>query len=390
MLFRTGHHNVFAYHLPVKIIFGRPAATALREELELLQARRVLLISDPGLARLGLVEQMQTSLDENNRVIIPFTNISSNPTSDDVATALDMARANQVQTIIALGGGSAIDVSKAVAMLMTNGGSYADYQWKGKDITQPSLPLLAVPTTAGTGSEVSKVAVIIDPEQPFKKGVLSPMMFARAAILDPELTRTLPPTITAATGIDAFTHALEAYIGRRANPYTDMLALTSLEVIWQHLPRAVADGNDMTARSNMLLAATWAGTAMDHAGLGLIHSLSGPITSTLHLHHGLTNGILLPHVLRFNLPSIPYERRQRLKHIVGLNTDAPDDVLVETIAQFVHDLGLPNRLGQVADISRLSDYDPMVEDTIRMAMTPNNPRPVTTTDVTALLNDLLQ
>jgi len=380
---------LFTYHLPVKIIFGQPAVIALNNELDALHARRVLLVSDPGLKSLGLVEQVRAGLDAVDRAVIPFTDIHGNPTSDDVAAALTLARANQVQAIIALGGGSAIDVGKAAAMLMTNGGRYVDYQWGGKAITQPSLPLLAVPTTAGTGSEASKVAVIVDPDRPFKKGVLTPLMFARTAILDPELTRTLPPAITAATGIDAFTHAMEAYTGRRANLHTDMLALTALQSIWRALPRAVANGDDMPARSEMMLAATWAGTAMDHAGLGLIHSLSGPLTSALHLHHGLTNAMLLPHVLRFNLPAIARERRQQLKRLTGLDADAPDDVLVETLVRFVHSLGLPARLDQVADVSRLPDRSTIATDTLRMAMTPNNPRSVTAAEVETLLEAML-
>jgi alcohol dehydrogenase len=300
-----------------------------------------------------------------------------------------LAKELQAQAIVALGGGSPIDVGKGIAMLMANGGSYVDYQWGGRTITQRSLPLIAIPTTAGTGSEVSKVAVIVDPERPFKKGVLNPLMFPHVAVLDPELTRSLPPSLTAATGIDAFTHALEAYTGRRANPYTDMLALAALETIWLALPQAMANGDDMEARQEMLMASTWAGTAMDHAGLGLIHSLSGPLTGALHLHHGLTNAILLPPVLQFNLPAISHERLARLKQTFGLDPESPDEVLVETIIQFVHKLGLPTHLKEVADLSELHDTEYLVEDTLRMAMTPNNLRPVTTSDIDSLLDELI-
>ena len=379
---------MFTYHLPTKIIFGQSVLEALSNELDLLMAQRLLLVSDPGLAEVGLVEQILAGLSARGREIVSFTAVSSNPTSAEVAAGLALAREMDAQAIIALGGGSPIDVGKGIAMLMSNGGSYADYQWGGKAITQRSLPLLAAPTTAGTGSEVSKVAVIVDPERSFKKGVLNPLMFAHAAVLDPALTRSLPPGLTAATGIDALTHALEAYTGRRANPYTDMLALAALETIWWALPRAVGDGDDMEAREAMMLAALWAGTSMDHAGLGLIHSLSGPLTGALHLHHGLTNAILLPPVLRFNLPAIAPERRARLKQTFGLAPNADDEALVDTLADFVRTLGLPTRLAEVADLSALRDETGLVEDTLRMAMTPNNPRPVTATDVEALLLSL--
>jgi len=376
----------FQYHLPTKIIFARPALEALAKELDLLEAGRVLLVSDPGLADIGLVEHIQAGLSSEGRAIVPFTQVSSNPTSAEVAAGLARARELQAQAIISLGGGSPIDVGKGVAMLMANGGAYADYQWGGKAITRRSLPLLAVPTTAGTGSEVSKVAVIVDPERPFKKGVLSPLMFPHAAIADPELTRSLPPWLTAATGMDAFVHALEAYTGRRANPYTDMLALSALETAWWVLPRAVGDGDDMEAREAMMLAALWAGTAMDHAGLGLIHSLSGPLTGQFHLHHGLTNAILLPPILRFNLPAIVPERRERLKQTFCLPTDAEDEALVDTLTDFVRSLGLPTRLAEIADLSGLSDLTGViVDDALRMAMTPNNPRSPTAADIETLL-----
>ncbi len=377
------------YHLPTKIIFGHPAPEALNHELHQLNAKRVLLVSDFGLDAIGAVELLQSGLSADGLEIVPFIDISSNPTSDEVAAGLSLAKELQAQAIVALGGGSPIDVGKGIAMLMANGGSYVDYQWGGRAITQRNLPLVAVPTTAGTGSEVSKVAVIVDPERPFKKGVLNPLMFPHAAVLDPELTRSLPPSLTAATGIDAFTHALEAYTGHRANPYTDMLALAALETIWWALPQAIADGDDMEARHEMLMASTWAGTAMDHAGLGLIHSLSGPLTGALHLHHGLTNAILLPPVLQFNLPGISHERLARLKQTFGLDPESPDEVLIETIIQFVHKLGLPTGLKEVADLSELRDTNYLVEDTLRMAMTPNNPRPVTATDVDSLLDELI-
>jgi alcohol dehydrogenase len=282
-------------------------------------------------------------------------------------------------------------------MLMANGGAYADYQWGGKPITRRSLPVIAVPTTAGTGSEVSKVMVIVDPARPFKKGVLSPLMFTHAAILDPELTRSLPPLMTAATGMDAFVHALEAYSGKRANPFTDRLALAALETIWDWLPQATADGNDLEARQQMMLAAVWAGIAMDQAGLGLVHSLSGPLTGHLHLHHGLANALLLPYVLAFNLPAIAPERRSRLLALAGLPADAGDEQLVAAVAQFVQGLGLPVSLDELPEAATWHDVDQpdwsataeaIAEETTRMVLLGNNPRPATVEDCAAILGKM--
>lgn len=375
----------FTFHLPTKIVFNQPAAETLKIELMALKVRRVLLVSDPGLAQLGVVDQLQTQLAAAGYAMTSFVEVSSNPTTIEVAAGLTLAQAQAVQAIVAVGGGSAIDVAKAIAMLLANGGVYADYQWGAKPITQPSYPLLAVPTTAGTGSEVSRVAVIVDPERPFKKGVLSPLMFPQAAVIDAELTRSLPPLLTAATGIDAFIHALEAYIGRRAHPFTDQLALAALETAWTALPQAVAQGDDMAARQAMMRVALWGGIAMDQAGLGLIHALSGPLTSHLHLHHGLANALILPHALRFNLPAIPPARRQHLNEAFGLPLDASGDLLVEKLARFVIDLGLPGQLSDLAAPLEGVDWAVIAEETTRMVLLNNNPRPVSSADCDMIL-----
>lgn len=383
----------FAFTLPTQVIFGQPAVETLKAQLRALGAARVLLVSDRGLAQLGWPDQFCAALQDSGLTVAVFTGISTNPTTTEVHAGLAMGEGQQVEALVALGGGSAIDVAKAIAMLLANGGRYADYQWGGKAITQRSLPVIAIPTTAGTGSEVSKVMVIVDPERPFKKGVLSPLMFAHAAIIDPELTRSLPPLMTAATGMDAFVHALEAYTGKRANPFTDQLAVAAMEFTWRNLPRAVKDGTDMEARQQMSLAAVWGGIAMDQAGLGLVHSLSGPLTGHLHLHHGLANALLLPYVLAFNLPAIAPERRSRLLTIAGLPADASDQQLVEAVAQFVQGLGLPvtlNELPEAAswDGERMPDWSAIAEETTRMVLLGNNPRPATAEDCAAILTQM--
>lgn len=381
--------NPFIYHLPTKIIFGQPAAEAIKAELTTLDAKRVLFVSDPGLAQAGLVEPITAELAAGGFQITPFTAVSSNPTTTEVAAGLALAQEENIQALIALGGGSPIDVAKAIAMLLANGGSYADYQWGGRAITRPSYPLLAVPTTAGTGSEVSRVAVIVDPAKPFKKGVLSRMMFPHAAIIDPELTRTQPAWLTAAAGMDAFIHSLEAYLGRRSHPFTDQFALAGLRTAWTALPQATHHGDDLAARQAMMLAALWGGIAMDHAGLGLIHALSGPLTSHLHLHHGLANALIVPHVLRFNLPAIAPERRQTLTEIVGLPLEAEAEALVASLAHFVTGLGLPARLADLDLPLATVNWDAIAEETTRMVLIQNNPRPASVEDCRAVVETML-
>lgn len=379
----------FTFHLPTKIVFGRPAGEAVPAELKALDAKNALLVSDSGLAELGLVGQLQAALQQAGIDVTAFTAVSSNPTTDEMSAGLEIARDRQVTALVALGGGSSIDVAKGIAMLLANGGAYADYQWGGKAITRRSWPLIAVPTTAGTGSEVSKVAVISDPANPFKKGVLSPLMFPHAAVVDPELTRSLPPGLTAATGMDAFIHALEAFVGKRANPFTDHLALGAMRMAWAFLPRATRAVDDLTARSQMMLAALWGGMAMDHAGLGLIHALSGPLTSHLHLHHGLANALILPHVVRYNLPAIPAARRQILNALFGLEAAAGDEAMVSALAQYVRQLGLPASLSQLEIPLDKVDWEAIAEETTRMVLIGNNPRPATASDCRALLEQMV-
>lgn len=376
----------FSFEMPVRIVWGSPAAAALTEVLDGLGARRVLVVTDPGVAATGLPAEIAAALAGAGIDSVVHAEVSGNPTVGDVAAARARAGEHRSDALVAVGGGSAIDTAKAAAMLMANGGEYADYQWEGRPVTRRSLPLAAVPTTAGTGSEVSKVAVISDPAQPFKKGVASPLMFARAAVLDPLVTVGLPPQVTAATGMDAFVHALEAYTGRATNPISDLLALESLRLCAASLERATRDGSDLAARRSMMLAALYGGMAMDQAGLGLVHALSGGLCSQLHLHHGLANALLLPYVADFNGPAIAEDRRRAVNEIMGLDSEAPPAALTDAFTGLVEALGLPvglaDRRADTADL----DWDAVAEESMRMVMIPNNPRPVTVEDCRSLLD----
>ena len=384
----VGEHdmiNPFTFHLPTKLVWHTPASEAVAEEIKALEGWRTLIVTDPGVAGAGLLDPLTAALEDALVDVAVYSDVTGNPTTADVAAARSLAEQFDAAAIVALGGGSAIDTAKATAMLMTNPGEYHEYQWEGRTIIERSLPFVAVPTTAGTGSEVSKVAVISDESQPFKKGVLSPLMFAHVAVIDPELTVGLPAPITAATGIDAFVHALEAYTGRRTNPVSDTLALRSLELCVNHLQRATDDGSDLDARSGMMLAAVFGGAAMDQSGLGLVHALSGGICSHLHLHHGLANALILPYAAGFNAGHIAPDRQARLNEVFGLPGDAPDTALVESLTELVRSLGLPVGLGDRRDEIDGTDWDAVVDESMRMVMIQNNPRAVTTDDCRALI-----
>jgi len=212
-------------------------------------------------------------------------------------------------------------------------------------------------------------------------------MFAHVAVLDPRVTVKLPPHLTAATGMDAFIHALEAYTGKRTNPLSDLLALESMRLTFASLEAATVDGSDLDARAAMMLAAVYGGMAMDQAGLGLVHALSGGICSHLHLHHGLANAMILPYAVEFNLPAIPTERLRAVTDIVGLGQGARPDQLVDVLDDFVRRLGLPVGLGDWDDHHDV-DWDEVAAESMRMVMVHNNPRRVTVEDCHAILTSM--
>ena len=376
----------FVFNLPTKLVWHTPAGEAVAAELRALEGWRTLVVTDPGIAGAGLLDPVTSALEDAEIEVVVHAEVSGNPTTADVAAARSIAEQFEAEAIVALGGGSAIDTAKATAMLLANGGEYHEYQWEGRPIVQRSVPFVAVPTTAGTGSEVSKVAVISDESEPFKKGVLSPLMFAHVAVLDPQLTVGLPAPITAATGIDAFVHALEAYTGRRTNPVSDMLAMESIRLCLANLQRATDDGSDLDARSGMMLAAVFGGAAMDQSGLGLVHALSGGICSHLHLHHGLANALILPYAAGFNAGHIAPDRQARLNEMFGLPDGAPDTALVDSLTEMVRSLDLPVGLSDRLDENDGTDWDAVIDESMRMVMMQNNPRTVTAEDCRELID----
>ncbi len=375
----------FTFQMSTRVIWHSPASEAVVSQAQAFGAAKVLLVTDPGVAATGLPSEIGAALEDVGVDVATYAAVSGNPTTADVAATRTLADTHNSDVIVAVGGGSAIDTAKATAMLLANGGDYGDYQWDGRPITQRSHPFVAVPTTAGTGSEVSKVTVISDPTQPFKKGVLSPLMFAHAAVIDPTVTLGLPPHLTAATGMDAFIHALEAYTGLNANPVSDMLALESMRLALDSLDRATHDGADLGARRQMMLAAVFGGMAMDQSGLGLVHALSGGLCSHLHLHHGMANALLLPYVVDFNMPAIADDRRRVLNRLFALGPDASGDQLIDALTTLVSKLDLPIGLAGRRDETATLDWDAVAEESMRMIMIKNNPRPVTIEDCRSLL-----
>ncbi len=307
--------------------------------------RKVLIVTDPGVQQAGLVDVVARSLAAAGLEHTVFGDVEGNPTVENVAAGHEAQKGTAAEVVIAVGGGSAIDAAKAVALLATNGGRIHDYEGFEKLTSRP-LPLLAVPTTVGTGSETTKGAVISDHAQHHKIIVVSDMMYPATGYLDPRMVTSLPASICAWTGIDALTHAIEGYVAKGANGFSDGLNIEAIRRIGRFL-RPASKG-DPEALHEMQIAAAMAGAGFHNAGLGLAHALANTIGGYFPTHHGATNGVLLPHVMQFNLPAA-LGRFGTIAAALGEDTRNLSDeraaqASVDAVAQLISDIGAPATL----------------------------------------------
>jgi alcohol dehydrogenase class IV len=315
----------------------------------------VVLVTDRGLASGPLVAQVRDLLVAAGRSIEVYSDIDPNPDEPMVErltfrlrSLMSEHREHTVQVVV-LGGGSAMDTAKAAVCMAPNEGPMSDYQWEGRKFEKAPLPLFAVPTTAGTGSEVTGVTVIAS--RSTKKGIKQDAVFPVCAVLDPQLMVTLPPSLTASTGMDALTHGIEAYVGRNRNPLVRSLAASAVSLVSRNLIRAYQDGSDLEAREAMAHGSLLAGLAMDQGGLGIVHSLSSALCGILHVAHGEGNALLLPYGMRYNLPYATADLSD-LAWLMGMDTrDTNQEEAARRAISFVEDL--QTRLGmgpQIDDI----------------------------------------
>ncbi len=379
-----------SFVLPTRIRFGCGIIEEVPLFLAAHGARHLFVVSDEGLAAAGVLEAVLAPLHAAGCDTVVFTAVPTNPALDCVDAAMAVARDLEPQAVVSVGGGSPIDVAKAVALLLTNAGPLARYQWEGQAPERPALLHVAVPTTAGTGSEVTRTTVIVD--RGTKKGVVSDLLYPAAAFIDPDLMVTLPPGLTAATGADALTHAIEAYVGRGANAITSALAAEAVRLITSSLPVAVRRGSDREARSRLAMGSALAGVAMDQSGLGIIHSLSGPLSAWHNVHHGLSNAIFLAESIRFNAPAAAGALAE-LARVAGLSVAGLDDEsaafeLARAMGDLMSELG-------VAELPVSMEFpdeeiDRMADAAAAMFLARNNPRPVSTGDCRAIYRRVLR
>ena len=349
------------------LFFGRNAVRVhLREACERLNAKRAFVVTDAILVKAGLLSQTTEPLTAAGVVFAHFDNITPEPGVELVRECVAAAKAFNPDVIVGLGGGSNMDTAKLVSMILAHGGDPLDYTGDCR-IPGPVKPLICIPTTAGTGSEVSAAAVFTDTANHIKVSCLSPFLRPAFAIVDPLFTVSCPPKVTADSGIDALTHAIEGFcavnndefplpsgeksVYQGSNPMADSMARETFRLVGQFLKRAVKDGNDLEARDGMALAATLGGLAFSNSGVALVHAMEDPVGGAVHVSHGAGNGLLLPYVMRFNL-----EKRIRRTAEIGLvmgadgirgTLDANAEATIREIEQLRADIGIPLRLRDI-------------------------------------------
>lgn len=363
----------FEFYTVPNTHFAPGCSAGLIDVARKLGISKPLFVTDSGVFDQGLLEPTINILNQLGIDFVVFSDVQADPPEDNILAAVKSARENACDGVIGFGGGSSMDVAKLVAALLGSTQALSDI-YGVEQLTGQRFPLVQVPTTAGTGSEVTHVAIVTTGEST-KAGVVSRVLFADAIILDPELTVGLPPLATASTGIDAMVHAIEAYTSKRLkNPLSDMLALKSLSLMSSSIEAAVENGGNMDARSDMLLGAMLAGQAFANSPVGAVHALAYPLGGIYHIPHGLSNSLVLPHVLRFNAPKAEHLYAQLMPQILpGIDIVNPSEQLASHFLQLAEKLGLEVRLSQLG--IPLSALETLAEQAmLQERLLINNPR----------------
>ena len=371
-----------------RLVFGSGTISDLPEYASQLGTRPLLVTGRGSLRRSGRLDEIVNSLEARELQVAIFEGVEPEPTLNLVERGRQMLRENDCDLVIAIGGGSAMDVGKAIAGLANEPGPAAEYH-SGRPLAAEALPIIAAPTTSGTGSEVTPVSVLTDPQRPIKASIHDDKLLPRVAIVDPELTLTLPPRPTADAGLDAFTQALEAYTSIAANFVTDAGALEALRRVGSSLRRAYHRGDDRAARENMSLGSLLAGMALASARLGLVHGLAHPIGLLYHLPHGQACAMLLPHVIRYNMQAAQakYATAARALGISDEADDAAAQRLYEWVSALCEELEVSGSLGEFGATE--ADFEAIIAAAMKSGSTAHNPRPVTEADLREFLQDIL-
>lgn len=364
-----------AFHMPSVNLFGPGIVQEVGDRLANLNVKKPMLVTDAGLHDLGVSEKIAEIIRQAGLDVFIFPKAEPNPTDKNVAEGLKAYQDEKCDSIVTLGGGSSHDAGKGIALVAANGGKIHDYE--GVDQSkEPMVPLIAINTTAGTGSELTKFTIITDTKRKVKMAIVDKHVTPTLSINDPELMVGMPPGLTAATGLDALTHAVEAYVSTDATPITDALAIQAMEIIPRFLPRAVANGEDMEAREQMAYAQSLAGMAFNNASLGYVHAIAHQFGGFYNFPHGVCNAILLPYVCRFNLIS----REERFadiaaflgNNVYGLSTREAAEEGIQTMERLARDLDIPKGFSELG--AKEQDIETLAKHAMEDATALTNPR----------------
>lgn len=377
--------KIVPFLLPARIITAINAAErCLLDEVNLFHARKILVVSDEMLKKTGMVDTVAGYLTAGGLDVHIYTDVEPEPSLENLETGVEFMKQEQFDLVVALGGGSVMDVAKLMAVLVAHDGPVRDYIGSNL-LERRGIPTVVLPTTSGTGSEVTINAVFRDVQNKNKKVAVSPYIMPDVAIIDPVLTLTVPPHVTAASGMDALTHAIEAYTALKATPQADLYAIDAIERIGKSLRTAVANGSDIQARYEMSLGSLFGGIANGVSSVGAVHALSYPLGAEYHLPHGVSNALMLPHVMKKNIIG-NVERFGHIARLLGENTEglspiAAAERALAAVQKLSEDVGIPARLRDF-DIPKeiIPTWAKKAVETQQRLLT-NNPRKLTEKDI---------
>ena len=375
----------FNFFVKSNITFGRGAAEKLPEILKGYGISKVMIVYDGGVKAAGIAEKIVAQVEKAAIDYIIFDGVIPNPTNEVVENAAGIAKEAGIQGFVAVGGGSSIDLAKAVNVLMTNPGSIGEYGGMNM-VKNPCLPLVAIPTTAGTSSEITNVSALIDTEKVIKYVVIDNNIVASDVIADPEFTKTMPVSVTAATGMDAITHAVESYVSNMATPLTEYNAVKGLQILYENLPKVVADGSDMEAREQMMLGCIITGFSFSNANLGFVHAIAHTLSAHFGLAHGMANACVLPYVTAYNAEACP-EKMIELARAIGLETSGDQEKDKLLLAGALKDLCVKLGIRTLKEQNVPEEaFDRLADDVLKEPVLGFNPRQgVTKEDVIGIL-----
>lgn len=373
------------FYIPAVNIMGEGALEDAAQQIKTQGFKHALIVTDPGMTKLGVVSQIVDLLKQYDVDSKVYDGVQPNPTIKNVDAGLKILQSNECDCVISLGGGSSHDCAKGIALLATNGGEIADYE--GVDVSKkPQLPLISINTTAGTASEMTRFCIITDEERHVKMAIVDQNVTPILSVNDPKLMAGMPPSLTAATGMDALTHAVEAYVSTAADPITDACAIQAIELIRDWLREAVHNGSNMEARSKMAYAQFLAGMAFNNASLGYVHAMAHQLGGFYDLPHGVCNAVLLPHVQRYNA-QVASARLKIVGKALGVDVEGMDDkqgadAAIAAIETLSKDVNIPAGLTELG--AKESDFDILADNAMKDACGLTNPKQPTHEEVVAI------